>query len=120
MTFILVGIGGAIGAICRYGISLISLNWGFPVKTLIINFFGSFLIGLFAGIFERTNVPANIKLFTQVGFCGGFTTFSAFSLENLNMLENKEYAKASIYIFVSVISCILGVWLGKTLVKVFA
>ncbi|HPG92527.1 MAG TPA: fluoride efflux transporter CrcB [Clostridia bacterium] len=120
MTFFLVGIGGAIGAICRYAISLISINWDFPIKTLVINFFGSFLIGLFAGLFDRINVSSNIKLFTQVGICGGFTTFSAFSLENLTMLENKEYGKASIYIFVSVVSCVLGVWLGKSLVKVFA
>ena len=120
MSFVLVGIGGAIGAVCRYGIGLISSEWNFPIKTLLINFIGSFLIGLFAGLFERVNVSQNTKLFTQVGLCGGFTTFSAFSLENITMIENKEYGKASLYIFVSVVSCILGVWLGKSLSKVFA
>ncbi len=120
MSFIYVALGGAIGAAGRYAISLIPLRTSFPLLTLLTNIIGAVMIGFIAGIVNsREDVSVNTVLFWKAGVCGGFTTFSAFSLEALTMLENKSYCAGGVYIVLSVASCIFGVICGKRLSLMF-
>ena len=115
-----VGLGGALGAILRYSISLLPLNSSFPFLTLITNVIGAFVICIVVGLFEKHYLSSNINLFLKTGVCGGFTTFSTFSLETLTLLENGMPSIAMIYAFVSIIGCVIGVYLGKTIVGIRA
>ncbi len=111
-----VGAGGAAGAVCRYLMGLIPwLQRGaFPLPTLLINLLGAFLIGLIA---QRAGGPAgmdpNLVLLLKVGFCGGFTTFSTFSLESLSLLESGRWGLFTLYAGLSLVLCIAGAALGK-------
>ena len=109
----LVGLGGGIGAILRYLLSLVSIKLEFPLMTFITNIVGAIFIGIIVGIFERNQISESFLLFFKTGVCGGFTTFSTFSLESLSLLEDKKYGVASVYIGLSVLCCILGVMIGK-------
>ena len=116
MGFLFVAFGGALGAIGRYAISLLPVKTSFPVLTLITNIIGAMLIGFIAGIVSNNNeVPSNAVLFWKTGVCGGFTTFSTFSLETFTLFENKAYLSGGIYIFLSVVCCLTGIFLGKKL-----
>ena len=116
MSFLWVALGGAIGAVCRYVISLIPVKTTFPVLTLITNILGAILIGFIVGVAaERENVSPNMVLFLKTGVCGGFTTFSTFSLEAFQLFENKMYAYGSIYVALSVGCCLVGIWCGRRL-----
>lgn len=116
-AFLLVGAGGAIGAMSRYGLSvLVGRVWwaNFPLATLLANIVGSCLMGLLIGVLARTT-PAmqnEIRLFAAVGFLGGFTTFSSFSLDTIFLLERGALAQAMLYIGLSVVVCLLGLYLG--------
>ena len=90
MTFIFVALGGAVGACARYAISLIPIKSQFPFLTLITNLLGALLIGFIVGIAESRNVSKNTMLFLKTGVCGGFTTFSTFSLEAYSILSTKK------------------------------
>ena len=105
IEILVVGLGGAIGAILRYSISLIPYKNTFPVLTLITNLLGAILIGIVVGISVKNNWSKNLTLFFKTGVCGGFTTFSTFSLEANNVM-------AIIYIILSVVLCLLGVMFG--------
>ena len=85
--FLFVGMGGAVGAMLRYAISLIPYKGKFPLLTLFINVIGALIIGTIAGLSARKNLPQNAVLFLKTGVCGGFTTFSTFSLEAYSLLE---------------------------------
>ena len=116
MGFLFVALGGALGAIGRYAISLIPVKTGFPILTLITNIIGAILIGFIVGVVSnKSNATDNTVLFWKTGVCGGFTTFSTFSLEALSLFEKKSYLFGSIYILLSVSFCVLGVLLGKRL-----
>lgn len=116
MGFLFVALGGALGAIGRYAISLIPVKTGFPILTLITNIIGAILIGFIVGVVSnKSNASDNTVLFWKTGVCGGFTTFSTFSLEALSLFEKKSYLFGSIYILLSVSFCVLGVLLGKRL-----
>lgn len=115
-----VGLGGAIGAMLRYSISLLPLKSSFPFLTLITNIIGAFVIGIVVGLFEKHYLSSNLNLFLKTGICGGFTTFSTFSLETLTLLENGMPSTAIIYALVSVIGCVIGVYLGKMIVGIRA
>jgi CrcB protein len=121
-SFLLVGAGGAIGAMGRYGISVaIAQFWrnAFPLGTLVINVTGSLAMGLLIGVLART-VPAwstEIRLFVAVGILGGYTTFSAFSLDAITLIERGDWWPATIYIVLSVILSIAGLWLGLVLTR---
>lgn len=115
-----VGVGGFLGAVSRYllGSALPTEPGGFPVITLLINFIGSFLISVltecgqgFLPVSQRTS------LFLKTGLCGGFTTFSTFSLETVQLFENGKAAMGVCYAAASVGLCLAGVWLGQLAVR---
>ena len=116
MSFLFVALGGALGAVGRYGISLIPVKTSFPVLTLVTNILGAILIGFVVGFAtDREDISQNTVLFWKTGVCGGFTTFSTFSLEAYQLLENKSYVLAGLYILLSVACCIVGILCGKKL-----
>jgi CrcB protein len=119
MNFLFVALGGALGAVARYAISLIPVKTEFPVLTLITNIVGAVLIGFIVGVTSsREGVSDNTVLFWKTGVCGGFTTFSTFSLEAFNLFENKQYAIGGIYVALSFTCCIIGVLCGKRLASI--
>lgn len=119
MTILYVFIGGGVGSVVRYLISLWSapLNGAmhFPVGTLICNLLGCVLIGMFNGMATRMGWDNELKLMLTVGLCGGFTTFSTFSNESLAMLSGGQYASYALYLALSIVFGILCVWFGMKL-----
>ena len=116
--FLAVGLGGAVGAVCSYSMSLLPLlrRGPFPLATLLTNLLGAVLIGLVVGAGQRwSHLSPTLLLFLRVGVCGGFTTFSTFSLEALVLLEDGRTALFALYVLLSVALCLAGVWLGKRL-----
>ena len=112
-NILLIGLGGGIGSMCRYWASLLLMNKSFPVATLLINISGSFIIGLVAAYALKNEwFAANWKLFLATGICGGFTTFSAFSLENLQLLQQGKYLWALLYIAASIVLGLMATFFG--------
>lgn len=118
---LLIGLGGFLGTIARYLTGqLISRQFtpSFPYSTLIVNLLGCFLIGLIYGWFEKQHLATNDwKLILTAGFCGGFTTFSAFSIENIQLLRDGHFGMSILYIFSSILLGLLLTIGGITLVK---
>lgn len=113
---IAVGIGGFIGAICRYLIGMIPLKEGctFPIKTFLINIAGSFLIGIIAALAMKTDpLDSRTVLFLKVGLCGGFTTFSSFALETADLMKDGKIHLAALYSVLSVTFGVLAVFAGQ-------
>lgn len=109
----MVGLGGAIGSMLRFGTTLAIGSKPFPIATLAINIIGSFIIGLVFGIsIKNENFALNWKLFLATGICGGFTTFSAFSLENMQLLLNGKYGLFAMYIVTSILLGLTAVIAG--------
>jgi CrcB protein len=115
--FIFVGLGGAVGAMLRYAISLVPYKHTFPLPTLIINIIGALLIGYIAGLAIKKDMPQSMILFLKTGLCGGFTTFSTFSLEAYELLKAGNYVQTVLYILLSVIGCVIGVMSGIAISK---
>ncbi|HNX87908.1 MAG TPA: fluoride efflux transporter CrcB [Paludibacteraceae bacterium] len=113
---LLVGLGGFIGSIARYLVSKLNLTWYFhdiPMGTLTVNILGSILIGFFLGIFVNSDLlNTNLKLFLVVGICGGFTTFSSFTNENFQLLQNGQFLTAAVYALGSLLFGVIAVYLG--------
>ena len=106
---LLVGLGGAIGAMARYSIALLPLKepYAFPLKTFIVNIIGCFAIGCIIALSIRTqNLSPKTILFLQTGICGGFTTYSTFALEATNLFKTGNYGIAIAYI---VLSLVIGI-----------
>ena len=110
--FLWVALGGALGAVLRYAVSLIPVRGGFPVLTLLTNLLGALLIGFIAGAAEISAPSPGLILFAKTGVCGGFTTFSTFSLESYTLIKAGQKGTAVLYIALSVGLCLLGIWLG--------
>lgn len=116
-NILLVGLGGGIGSVCRYWVSLALPARNFPLATLAVNISGCFLIGMvFAGSVKQEGLADTWKLFLATGICGGFTTFSAFSVENLGMLQSGKTGMAFLYIIVSVVLGIAATFAGYQLI----
>lgn len=119
---LIVGCGGFIGALLRYLCSQVlgGISTGaFPLATFVINLVGSFLIGamsvLLPAAFPNSRLPL---LFVSTGILGGFTTFSAFSLETFGLIEESRYLMAGVYAFGSLAVCLVGVCLGRMIARV--
>ena len=119
MNFLAVALGGAVGSVLRHLINTTlsaSLYQGFPWATVAVNVTGSLLIGLLYAVFQHRYPGADVlRLMLITGLLGGFTTFSAFSLETVLLLQNGYWWKALLNIIASVIVCILSAWLGLSL-----
>ena len=113
--FLPVALGGALGAMGRYAISLLPFRGDFPLLTLGTNLLGAVLIGFIAGLAGSGRLGGGWTLFWKTGVCGGFTTFSTFSLESVALLEKGRYAMGALYMLLSVGLCLLGVLAGQRL-----
>jgi CrcB protein len=118
-TYFWIAIGGAAGSMGRYGVSRVFAFWfgeTFPWGTLVVNVTGSFLIGLLAGLTSdpdsRFIVAPDIRQFLLVGLCGGYTTFSSFSLQTLTLIRENDVLEAGSNVVLSVVLCLVFVWLG--------
>lgn len=113
-----VGAGGFIGAVCRYLMGLIPYEGDFPLITLIINFVGGIVIGAIAGFSQNVfPLPDKLSLFLKTGICGGFTTFSTFSLETYNLIFGGKKLMGLAYAGLSIVLCVAGVWMGISAVR---
>lgn len=115
-----VGIGGAIGSVARYLVGLVPMKIqnDFPLTTLIINVLGAFCIGVIVALAGRyKSFDPKLLLLLKVGFCGGFTTFSTFSLETVGLLQKGNYFSAGIYMALSIILCICAILFAQAIVK---
>jgi fluoride exporter len=111
MNLLLVALGGALGSVLRYGCSRLLNGPAFPFGTLAVNLIGSFLIGLlWAAFTKETDEPRRLLLIA--GFCGGFTTFSAFSLEGLQLLQQTKFAVFFLYTFATVSLGLAATYIG--------
>lgn len=121
-VYLLIALGGACGALSRYGIGravniyLAQIHW--PLGTFAVNIAGSFTIGaIYVLITEKSSLDADWRYVLMVGFLGAFTTFSTFSLESVAMLEAGKIAMAMLYMVATLASCVIGCWLGMSLVR---
>jgi CrcB protein len=123
MILFLIAFGGAAGSLLRYliggAIQRLSPS-GFPVGTLFVNVVGCFLIGVFVRFLLHMQTSPGMRALLVVGFCGGFTTFSTFSIETVGLIEGGEYARAATYIAVSVLLCITATFAGMAAAGVIA
>lgn len=120
---LLVAIGGALGSVARYLTGQVTLRWfgpNFPWGTLAVNIVGGLAIGILAELIARRfDGSPELRLFIVTGFLGGFTTFSAFSLEVSAMAERGDYVTALFYVLISVIISVAAVFAGLALVRAF-
>ena len=121
LSYLRVGKGGAIGSAARFWISgVVAQRYGqtFPYGTLTVNVTGSFIIGLFAALTDpegRWLVSPSFREFFMIGVCGGYTTFSSFSWQTLELAQGGEWFRAGANIVGSVVLCLVAVWLGHVL-----
>ncbi len=118
-NFIMVGLGSCLGGILRYLLSglLKSVSDTFPLNTFLVNIVGCFLIGMLGTLATKYQLPEYMNLLLIVGFCGGFTTFSTFSKENMQLLCSGQYALFAIYAIGSIVLGIIAVIVGVRMVN---
>jgi CrcB protein len=121
LSYIWVALGGALGTTARYWLSGVvarSIGETFPWGTMVINISGSFVIGFFGALTDpdgRWFVGSTARQFVMIGMCGGYTTFSSFSLQTLNLANDGEWLRAGANIGFSVALCLIAVWIGVAL-----
>jgi CrcB protein len=111
MNFLLIAVGGAAGSLLRYGCSRLWNGPAFPFGTLAVNVIGCFLIGILWAFFSKETDESK-RLLLITGFCGGFTTFSAFSLEGLQMLQQSKFAPFFLYTFATILLGLVATYTG--------
>ena len=121
ITIMAVATGGAIGAVLRYGVTVWSASiTDFPIATLIVNIVGSFIMGLCAGVLPETlSIP--VRTFVMTGVLGAFTTFSAFSLDFVTLIERGQTLQSITYltcnVFGSILALVIGLYIARTLLS---
>lgn len=120
-TLLYIALGGGLGSVLRYLTSLVMNKYCtsvFPYATFVTNVLGCLLIGLFFGYLEKQQaISQDLKFFLITGFCGGYTTFSTFSYENLQLLQTNQMLTAFLYISLSVFLGLMATWFGLILAK---
>ncbi len=117
-NILLVGLGGALGSMLRYAVAVWFKHASFPLATFLVNIIGSFIIGLvFAYALRNESFALNWRIFLAAGICGGFTTFSAFSLESMQLLQQQRIGLFFLYVIGSLLLGLAATWLGYTLLK---
>lgn len=121
-SIIYVFIGGGTGSVLRYLMQMVinrNIITAFPLGTFVVNIIGCMLIGMFYTLSDRFNLSQDVRLLLTVGLCGGFTTFSTFSTESLNLLKGELYGMSLLYtlssVAIGIIFTFAGIWLGKNL-----
>jgi len=113
-----VGLGGFIGSVLRYLLGCVPLRGDYPLVTMLINLTGSFVLGALSEFTQGERaLDENVSLFLRTGLCGGFTTFSTFTLETLTLFRSGKLFFAASYAVASVLVCLLGAYLGVLLAK---
>jgi CrcB protein len=121
MNYVLIGLGSALGGVARYWMAGLAARYfgaTFPWGTLGVNVIGSAFIGFFGALTGpdgRWLVGSSARQFVMIGLCGGFTTFSTFSLETLNLAREGDWLKSGSNVLASLVFCLVGVWLGNAL-----
>lgn len=121
MQLVLIALGGALGALLRYGVSeaIEPPRGSFPLATLLANVSGAFLLGFLATLLlERTDVSMQVRLGVTVGVLGAYTTFSTFSFETINLMNDGDWPTATVYVLASVSGALLAAWAGQSLARV--
>ncbi len=114
-SILAVAAGGALGAVLRYMVSFIPFRGDFPMATFLVNIIGAFALGFISGLVIDKDVSHTAELFMKTGMCGGFTTFSTFSLEAITLIEGGKVILGTVCIAVSLIGSLSGVFFGLTL-----
>jgi CrcB protein len=120
-SYLWIAIGSALGGMARFwcsGTVARAIGETFPWGTLVVNVLGSFAIGFIATLTSpdgRLFIGSTTRQFLMLGFCGGFTTFSSFSIQTLNLMNDGEWAYAGSYVTLSVVLCLIAVWAGHML-----
>lgn len=120
MTILLIALGGAVGSVSRYAVGALvqrGSHAAFPVGTLTVNVVGCVLVGMLAKAFMNSQLHPDLRAMLIVGFCGGFTTFSAFSLEVVGLAQGGEWARAAAYVGASLLLCLAGTAAGFALMR---
>jgi CrcB protein len=119
-NYLLVVLGSAAGGVSRYALGgLVADRWGaaFPWGTLIVNVTGCFAIGLIMAFAERTGLDPRWRLLLTIGFCGGYTTFSSFAYETMQLLEARDWLLVAAYVLASNVIGLAALWCGQTLAR---
>jgi CrcB protein len=120
-SYFWIAVGSALGGMARYwcsGLAARLFGETFPWGTLVVNIIGSFVIGFFAALTGpdgRVDVGVTARQFVAIGLCGGYTTFSSFSIQTLSLMQEGEWFRAGGYIVLSVVCCLVAVWAGHLL-----
>ena len=119
MHLLLIAVGGAAGALLRYGVSewVTAPRGGFPLATLLANVTGAFLLGVASLLLVRLEVSAAVRLGLTVGVLGAYTTFSTFSVETLDLISDGEWRTAALYVVASVAGALTAAWAGQSLAR---
>jgi fluoride exporter len=113
-------LGGALGSLARYGVGLgVAQLFGstFPLATMLINISGSFVLGVLLSLDGPMVISSGTRLFLATGFCGGYTTFSTFSVETLNLMEKGSYGLALVYLLGNLVGGLVAAWAGFVLAR---
>lgn len=117
MTYVWVFVGGGLGSLCRFGLGQwLNRTGGYPWGTLLANGLACIILGMLVAYASKQSLSIEVRLLLMTGFCGGFSTFSTFSNELIQMLRQADYFSAFSYLLVSLIFGLLAIWLGMRVI----